>query len=97
MANCMTLVRMVMAPTAMSPPYLSKEELKQMEMTLSLACIMKVDRPSARLGRIIFASSRRFFNRIFSKVFLPNRKDSTQMQDIAWQRMVASAAPRTPM
>ena len=45
-----------------------------MEMTLSLACMMKVDRPSARLGRIIFASSRRFFNRIFSMGFFAEQE-----------------------
>ena len=28
MANCMTLVRIVMAPTAMSPPYLKKRRVE---------------------------------------------------------------------
>ena len=35
----MTLVRMVMAPTARSPPYFSSEVLKHTEITLSLACM----------------------------------------------------------
>ena len=51
MANCMTLVRIVMAPTAMSPPYLKREELKHTEMTLSLACMMNGARPRARQGQ----------------------------------------------
>ena len=48
----MALVRIVMAPTAMSPPYRSREELKQTEITLSLDCITKVDSPRATQGRI---------------------------------------------
>ena len=38
---------MVIAPTATSPPYFSREELKQMEMMLSLACMIKGATPSA--------------------------------------------------
>jgi hypothetical protein len=54
MANCITLVRIVIAPTAMSPPYASKEELKQTDITLSLACIIKVAVPRAMQGKMIF-------------------------------------------
>ena len=44
-----------MAPTAMSPPYPNNEELKQTEITLSLACIIKVAVPNAMQGKTIFA------------------------------------------
>ena len=50
MANCITLVQMVMAPTATSPPYFSKEELKHTEIMLSLACITKGESPNATHG-----------------------------------------------
>ena len=86
-----------MAPTAMSPPYFSREELKQTESTLSLACMMKVAMPRATQGRTTAASRRRAGRRIFKNVFFPRRKASTQMQEMAWERMVAQAAPGTPM
>ena len=82
-----------MAPTAVSPPYFNREELKQTEITLSLACITKEDSPRARLGNMIRGISRIFLGRIFKKVFLPNRKRRTHAQEIAWERTVASAAP----
>ncbi len=40
-----------MAPTAMSSPYFSSEELKHTEMTLSLACMMKVAVPQCYAGQ----------------------------------------------
>ena len=43
----MTLVRIVIAPTAISPPYFSREELKHTDITLSLACIINAAVPSA--------------------------------------------------
>ena len=97
MANCITLVRMVIAPTAISPPYFKREELKQMEIMLSLDCIIKLDSPRARLGRMIFFSRRIYFLLILRWVFFPIRKASTHMQDRAWERTVARAAPRTPI
>ena len=51
MANCMTLYKIVMAPTASVPPYLSRETLKQMEMTLSVNCMIKGDAPKNTQGR----------------------------------------------
>ena len=93
----MTLVRMVMAPTAISPPYRSREELKQTKMTLSLACIIKGDSPRARQGSRILALRRRFLCFTFSRVFLPQRKAITQVQETPWEMTVARAAPFTPM
>ena len=51
---------MVMAPTASVPPYLSREALKHTEMTLSLACIVNVARPSATHGRMSFGETKKF-------------------------------------
>ena len=97
MANCMALVKIVIAPTAISPPYFNREELKQMEIMLSLDCMTKVAAPSATHGRITDGVSPILRRRIFRRVFLPVRKASTQMVEHAWERTVASAAPRTPM
>jgi len=79
----MTLVRMVMAPTARSPPYFSREELKHTKMTLSLACMTKEDDPSAMQGGTRCRPDSRFSRRRRSSVFLPQRNDVTQTQDRA--------------
>ena len=97
MANCITLVRIVMAPTAMSPPYLSREALKHTEMTLSLACIVNVARPSATHGRMSFGETKRFSRRRRKNAFFPHRNTSTHAHDSPCESTVASAAPRTPM
>ena len=97
MANCMILLSTVMAPTAMSPPYLSKEELKHTVIRLSVACMMKGDMPSARLGSTTLAWGRRFAARRRHLVLGPVRNFSTHTALTAWDKMVASAAPRTPM
>ena len=76
-ANCITLVRIVIAPTAISPPYFNNEELKQTWMTLSLDCITKVESPRARQGKMTELSKDKFFFLILSFVFLPNKKVKT--------------------
>ena len=88
---------MVMAPTATSPPYFSKEELKQIEIILSLDCITKTEDPRAKVGSTIAGFKFTFFHRILNVVFFPNRKARTQIHDKAWEKIVARAAPRTPM
>ena len=97
MANCITLVRMVMAPTAISPPYRSRDELKQTVTILSLDCMIKAASPSAIQGRTTFASRWRCFFLRWSCVFLPQRNKTTQSVEIACEITVASAAPRTPI
>ena len=97
MANCMMLESTVMAPTAMSPPYLSSEELKQTVIRLSVDCMTKGERPRARAGSTTFARGRRFSRRRRHLVFGPVRNRSTHAADTAWDKMVARAAPRTPM
>ena len=82
MANCMTLERIVMAPTAMSSPYFSREALKHMEITLSLACMINVAVPSATQGRMSFGASRMFSLFSRSSVFGPVRNRSSQIQEI---------------
>ena len=79
----------------MSPPYRCREELKQIEITLSLACMIKVASPSARQGKIIPGIRRKFSFRIRIKLFLPHKNATTQIQDSACEMIVASAAPRT--
>ena len=97
MANCMTLVKMVMAPTAISPPCFRSEDLKQTEITLSLACMIKVAMPSATQGKTIFGVGTKFIGRSRRMLFFPNRKVRTHAQESACERMVASAAPLTPI
>ena len=93
----MTLVRIVIAPTAISPPYLRSDVLKQTEMTLSLACMIKDAAPSAMHGRKNFGRRRIFSFLSRSSVFFPRRNAHTQTHDTPCERMVAKAAPRTPM
>ena len=86
-----------MAPTAISPPYFSSEELKHMEITLSLACMINVAEPRATQGNTSAGAMRifSFFSR--SMVLGPVRNRSTQTQERHWEIMVARAAPRTPI
>ena len=44
---------MVIAPTARSPPYLERLDVKLMERILSVESMTKVEIPSARQGRIM--------------------------------------------
>ena len=97
MENCITLLRMVMAPTAVSPPYFSREELKQIFRILSVDCITKGLNPRSTQGRMVFACRRRFFFCSFKMVCFPVRNRSTHAAESNWERTVAKAAPRTPM
>ena len=92
----MALVKIVMAPTAISPPYFNRDELKQMEIILSLDCMTKVAAPSAIHGRMTDGVSPILHRRIFRRVLLPVRNVRTQMVEQAWEITVAIAAPRTP-
>ena len=93
----MTLVIIVMAPTAISPPYFNREVLKHTEMMLSVNCIIKGDTPRPMLGRIMAADNFRFFLRMRRELLSEERKRSTQTKDTAWERIVARAAPLTPI
>ena len=53
MANCITLDKIVIAPTAKSPPYFNNDELKHNIKTLSVACIAKGATPKAIHGNKI--------------------------------------------
>ena len=96
MASCMMLMSTVMAHTAMSLPYFSREELKHTEIRLSVDCMMKGARPRARQGRNTDGTGFRFSRRSRHFVRGPVRNRSTHTADTAWERMVARAAPRTP-
>ena len=54
------LVIIVMAPTAISPPYLERLEVKLIERILSVDNMTNVEIPSARQGKIIFFSNLKF-------------------------------------
>ena len=97
MENCMTLVMIVIAPTAISPPYLSSEVLKHTDMMLSVNCMIKGDTPSPIHGRIMSADSFRYPLRIRRKLFPEVRKRSTHTKDTACDKIVARAAPFTPI
>ena len=87
---------MVMAPTAISPPYRSRDELKQTVTILSLDCMIKAASPSAIQGRTTFASRWRCIFPEVKLCLLPQRNKTTQSVEIACEITVASAAPRTP-
>ena len=97
MPNCMTLLRIAIAPTARSPPYRCSWVLKQMDSRLSVDCMINGDTPSASTGPMMrgFRCSRD--RRIRRVVFLPVKKRSTQTAETACERMVAKAAPWTPI
>ena len=71
--------------------------MKQTEMTLSLACMMKAERPRATQGRMSLGWRRRVSRFKRSRVFSPVRKCRTQAQESPWERTVARVAPRTPI
>ena len=68
------LVMTVMAPTATSPPYRARLELKLIDSRLSVDIITKVEMPSAITGRMTFFSGRIQSLRRRRIVFLPVRK-----------------------
>ena len=97
MANCMTLARMVIAPTARSPPYWRRLVLKQTLRMLSVNCMIKGDTPRARQGRRIFRRSRSVRRCKRRVVRFPRRKHRIHRQEAPWDSTVARAAPCTPM
>ena len=87
----------VMIPTYRSPPYTFRVALHTTCTRQFVPCMMKPDMPRAAISRASFQSTGRFCLRICSPAFLPVRKRSTQTQDTVWLKMVARAAPPTPM
>ena len=71
--------------------------MKHIDITLSLICIINGARPRAIQGRTIIGSIFRLFLRIFKIVLFPKRNESTQIQAIACEMTVATAAPFTPI
>ena len=66
-------------------------------MRLSVDCMMNGDRPRPTQGSTTLARGRRFSRRSRHLLLLPAKNRSTHTADTAWERMVAKAAPRTPM
>ena len=66
-------------------------------MTLSLACITNVASPSEMHGRRSLAGMKKFSRRRRRSVLFPVRKRSTHTHESPCDRIVASAAPRTPI
>ena len=83
MENCITLAKIVIAPTAISPPYLCREVLKQTDRRLSVDCIIKGETPSAKTGPIILKRNPKLDLRIWRIVLEPHRKRTTQTADTA--------------
>ena len=94
---CITDDRIVIAPTATSPPYLSRLVLKQMFNTLSVNCMINGATPSAIHGPTVFGRIFRFPFRILSVVSFPSKNRTIHTQETPCERIVASAAPRTPI
>ena len=59
--------------------------------------MIKGARPRARQGPTTDARGRRFSRRRRHLLLFPVKKRSTHAADTAWDKMVARAAPRTPM
>ena len=78
-----TLVMTVMAPTATSPPYRARLELKLMESRLSVESITKVEMPSPSTGRMMFRSTLRFSFRSLRMVLGPVRNFNIQQAPTA--------------
>ena len=95
MANCMTLEAIVIAPTAMSPPYFSSDELNESTSRLSVDCNDEGAKPSARQGASTARERRTFARRSLSTARSPQRKRSAHTALIACDMTVAHAAPRT--
>ena len=86
-----------MAPTAISPPYFWRDELKEILITASVAFIIKGEIPSARTGPRILNEGIRFSFFIRSFVVFPKRNEITHTAETACEITVARAAPLTPI
>ena len=93
----MTLDKIVIAPTAIVPPYFFRETLKQIVKTLSVNCIINGDKPKKMQGRYEARQTLKYFGRILSTVFFPVKKATTHIALNIWETTVAIAAPLTPM
>ena len=71
--------------------------LKQMFRMLSVNCMIKGAMPKAMQGRMTEPRRRAYRSCSRSVVVFPVRKRRIQAQEIPWERMVARAAPCTPI
>ena len=96
MASWLTLVIIVMAPTARSPPYLERLNVKLTDRILSVDNMTKVEIPSARQGKIMSFCNLKFSFLRWRMVFFPDKKRRIHIAPTAWLKTVAIAAPLTP-
>lgn len=69
MLRWLTLVIIVIAPTARSPPYLDKLEVKLIDKILSVDNMTNVDMPRARHGKMIsFLQFKVFFSKMQNRL-----------------------------
>ena len=78
MANRMMLVRLVMLSAAISPLYLSGEELKHTKGVLLLACIMNATRSGAMHGRRTAFLGGSTLRRKHGRIFAENQQNGGQ-------------------
>ena len=89
----MIVEKIVIVPTAISPPYLSRERLNAIDTKHSVNTIEQGESPNAKHGRSSFISNLIYFFRTFKIVFFPHRKANTNTVDIACEIIVAKVAP----
>ena len=75
----------------------SGDALKQIESTLSVACIINGETPSEDIRPTIFKFGFIYFGIICITVFFDNKNPTTQTALSICEIIVASAAPRTPI
>ena len=94
---CMTLWMMVRVPTYRSPPYRCRPEFSTTVTRLSVDCMMKGATPRPAIRETTARRRRMYCGRMRRPERRLHRNSTTQAALTAWDRMVARAAPRTPM
>ena len=88
---------MVITPTYRSPPKLCKVEL-QATCTMELVMAMtKLEKPRETICHTSLGCRRMEPHSRRMRAFFPRRKDTAHTAERNWERMVAKAAPCTPM
>ena len=88
---------MVMLPTYRSPPKLCRPVFRVMFTRLSVLCMMKGATPSEAMRPTMRPQGFMLARRMRMTLRLEHRKLKTHSALTAWDRMVARAAPRTPI
>ena len=92
-----TELRMVITPTYRSPPKACRVEL-QATCTMELVMAMtKLEKPRQRICHTSLGFSFMAGRSMRMRAFFPRRKETAHTAERNWERMVARAAPCTPM